>query len=759
MDRRAPYTARPAAGASWFSLARLVVLLQGLVPLFRFLEWFLLDRMDWDLAGFRFELEFGIWIWVDNVLVEWIRRRSWKESQWRWIWNVYDSLGDALVAPPYHQLSFSRTLIALIVWIATCIYFVWSPEPARIGLIVFGVCGWISAFTCTLDSRVSSGAHREGLIQTFDKGNLACGTHSQKLYPLLGFTQLAGEVDNKLKQNLFIATKNDNARVDSLQRTRTAPFHIPRPWDADAPKFSTDSVDDLFDFLENVDTIIELGHVENEQERKALLTSYLPVTKRLLWRGMKMYEAAYSFTEFRTEICCLHPEVADRERGSLEDVDELCKSSSRIGRNEAGRLRRFSMQFCALVEKLQRPPALLTNRDACAKYLRTLDNVFQQRVRKAVGERQIMRVLLRQLGVKAKDVDVQRREDPISLQDMVEIAETIAATDTAYLMDFTYADVPNDSAQRELQTRSRKVVNATMQLEGQKNELYEPHCIGQSSQDATTEVFPLESGLRDGMPVKNAPAMWPSLRDDQMACRTVRVSNGEDVREEISTLVGRMQELKSAVTQDANGLVTWCRDGVGGLWEETSRFQDELGDVRDELRSIQTQLKDLDTYRMELAEAANLGITEVRADMAMLRQGLRDREESCSRARDEMIFCRRENVEYPREVMLDGPSLVQHELSTIQRRLREAQTCATASQQHSPAPEEVNGFLLNWMKEDMQVGRHAKNDEKRKERSFMPLLTKKQQAAMERQRQRGPSNCRAKRTECGCCEGIRTARL
>jgi hypothetical protein len=132
-----------------------VVLLQGLVPLFRFLEWFLLDRMDWDLAGFGFGLEFGIWIWVDDVLVELIRRRSWKESQWRWIWNVYNSLGGALVAPPYHQLSFSRTLIALNVWIATCIYFVWSPEPARIGLIVFGVFGWISAFTCALDSRVS----------------------------------------------------------------------------------------------------------------------------------------------------------------------------------------------------------------------------------------------------------------------------------------------------------------------------------------------------------------------------------------------------------------------------------------------------------------------------------------------------------------------------------------------------------------------------------------------------------------------------
>ncbi|KAJ7034367.1 hypothetical protein C8F04DRAFT_1101678, partial [Mycena alexandri] len=153
MDRRAPHTARPAAGASWSSLARLVVLLQGLMPLFWFLGWFFFDGMDRDFCGFGFE--FGIWIWLDDVLVEWIRKRSWKESRWRWIWNVYDTLGSALVALPYHHLFFSRTLIASNAWIATCIYFVWSPELAPIGLIVFGVFGWISAFTCTLHSRVS----------------------------------------------------------------------------------------------------------------------------------------------------------------------------------------------------------------------------------------------------------------------------------------------------------------------------------------------------------------------------------------------------------------------------------------------------------------------------------------------------------------------------------------------------------------------------------------------------------------------------
>ncbi|KAJ7331306.1 hypothetical protein DFH08DRAFT_881359 [Mycena albidolilacea] len=71
MDRRVPYSARPAAGASWFLLARLAVLLQGLVPLFWFLGRFSLDSMDWILAGFGFGFEFGFWIWLD-VLLWWI---------------------------------------------------------------------------------------------------------------------------------------------------------------------------------------------------------------------------------------------------------------------------------------------------------------------------------------------------------------------------------------------------------------------------------------------------------------------------------------------------------------------------------------------------------------------------------------------------------------------------------------------------------------------------------------------------------------
>jgi hypothetical protein len=65
------------------------------------------------------------------------------------------TLGGALVALPhiYHEEHY--LLVAMphwtystsLDWIAAHIYFVWSPELMRIGLVVFVVGRWISAFT------------------------------------------------------------------------------------------------------------------------------------------------------------------------------------------------------------------------------------------------------------------------------------------------------------------------------------------------------------------------------------------------------------------------------------------------------------------------------------------------------------------------------------------------------------------------------------------------------------------------------------
>nr|GAT48964.1 predicted protein [Mycena chlorophos] len=166
-----------------------------------------------------------------------------------------------------------------------------------------------------------------------------------------------------------------------MQAATTLPFRIPWAWERNRPRFEGDSVEELVDFLEMVDTIID------EQGRKHLLTSYLPVSKRTLWRSLETYTPPHSYTEFVAEVQGIYPELAERENGTIAELEELCRENNGLDGTNEGRLRRFGWVFGMLVQKLQRPPAILTNRDACRMYLDALGSVFAKQVRTALLER------------------------------------------------------------------------------------------------------------------------------------------------------------------------------------------------------------------------------------------------------------------------------------------------------------------------------------------------------------------------------------
>ncbi|KAJ7640088.1 hypothetical protein DFH06DRAFT_1430839 [Mycena polygramma] len=205
-------------------------------------------------------------------------------------------------------------------------------------------------------------------------------------------------------------------------------FWVPRAWEKDAPRCVTHSVNGVIDFLDQVDDIIALAQIVNHQEMKQILTSYLPAGLRNIWRSMDAYGAGHSYADCRHAIRGLYPEIAAHECGSLSVLDELCEKNNGIGVKEEGRLRRFGLEFCALVAKT---PPFITNRDACQKYLTTLDPAFSSRLRQAVVEGKLLRLLARQAGVMfaEKAEPYGRKEDPILLQELVELAEALASMD------------------------------------------------------------------------------------------------------------------------------------------------------------------------------------------------------------------------------------------------------------------------------------------------------------------------------------------
>ncbi|KAJ7928293.1 hypothetical protein B0H13DRAFT_2653070 [Mycena leptocephala] len=561
-----------------------------------------------------------------------------------------------------------------------------------------------------------------------------------------------------------------DGRVDTRQHIQTAPFRIPRPWEKDAPMFTTESIDELVDFL---DTIIELGHVGCDQERKAILTGYLPVSMRSLCRGLNTYNTPHSYTDFRTELVRLYPDLGARESGSLAGLEKLCLEFKGVGKNEDGRLRRFGRRFCLLVEKLQQPYALVTNRDACTRYLRTLDPGFANRVCRAVEEREIARVLLQQLGIKLKVENgvARRKEDVISLREMVQITEAIARTDISYL----HSDETKEG-QGEIPNRNLISMDG-IQNDEKPNDPAGPHCAAQNNTDSIqgVEVGLETSGWIPGNEFNDDEKMKSALA-------------------EISALTQYTRNVETFLRGDSSDFSAWCSDQFVGLWQETAMFGDELGGIHDELQTVQRQLMDIkeaettrneeiylemDTLRRRMQEIEDLSsrdcrdvfdsglddadvlrkeifheISMVQGELHSIQRQLKETRE-CVTTRDEEIHLEidvlgrhvheiqysslqdlwdvfdggRDGINALREGIFNELGMVQDELRTIQTRLRHTKICGNTSIEQARMNSE-KAFLLNWMKEERGGGdtRVATRNDK----NFEPLLTNKQKAALQR---------------------------
>ncbi|KAJ7017453.1 hypothetical protein C8F04DRAFT_1279443 [Mycena alexandri] len=209
-----------------------------------------------------------------------------------------------------------------------------------------------------------------------------------------------------------------------------ASFKVPRPWESNVPKFTTEDKDDLRDFIEQVDDIIALAQITDEQDKKKLLTSYLPARKRETWRELPEYATGVSYTDFKKAVLKVYPEVQEDLDGTLEDLEKLCAENRNIRRTEEGKLTRFGMRFRALVKKLSKAPAIILNKEACRRYLDALERGFAESLKMAINTRNLIKADLQPAGQQAavpNTVD-HRKEDPIQLDELVKMAERLANT-------------------------------------------------------------------------------------------------------------------------------------------------------------------------------------------------------------------------------------------------------------------------------------------------------------------------------------------
>ncbi|KAJ7068427.1 hypothetical protein C8F01DRAFT_1078890 [Mycena amicta] len=153
MERPTAGRLQPSQSTSMVILTQAFVFAFALAFLMVGLGWTTIEGLVWFWTG----LGVGYGIGIDE---RWIRRRWWKEGQWRGILDTIGMVGDALVTL-IHWFSFPILALALaspsttLSQIAARIYLPWTPDFARVGLVVFGVGGFLSAFTYALSLRVS----------------------------------------------------------------------------------------------------------------------------------------------------------------------------------------------------------------------------------------------------------------------------------------------------------------------------------------------------------------------------------------------------------------------------------------------------------------------------------------------------------------------------------------------------------------------------------------------------------------------------
>jgi hypothetical protein len=115
-----------------------------------------------------------------------------------------------------------------------------------------------------------------------------------------------------------------------------ANFRIPVPWDKNSPTFDGKSASSLRRLLHHMGTIITVGSITDEGEKKDKALEY-PSNQDIIeqWERLPTF-ANGSYEDWVKEIEELFPELGDAKVGSREKLDQICEEYQDIPVTDPG---------------------------------------------------------------------------------------------------------------------------------------------------------------------------------------------------------------------------------------------------------------------------------------------------------------------------------------------------------------------------------------------------------------------------------------
>lgn len=106
------------------------------------------------------------------------------------------------------------------------------------------------------------------------------------------------------------------------------PEKMPACGARDAPRFDQEKPRELLRFFKNLEDQFKRNNIVDSQEKKEFAGRYADVDTEIDWKGMRSYAVGKTWEEHREEIIASYPEASGLSKGSLKNLERLCKENS-----------------------------------------------------------------------------------------------------------------------------------------------------------------------------------------------------------------------------------------------------------------------------------------------------------------------------------------------------------------------------------------------------------------------------------------------
>lgn len=153
---------------------------------------------------------------------------------------------------------------------------------------------------------------------------------------------------------------------------------IPESYEINAPRFDDDQPEELPQFLEHIERMMELAEIPADQ-KNTFVVRYACRRPAIEWKQFDSYKLSYK--RFKKEILENYPAAKDSERGSIRGLKKALKE---FGRGEISLFDRYELMKLARSMNVEGSKLLasrlITNREIVAMFMEKLDENFREKI-------------------------------------------------------------------------------------------------------------------------------------------------------------------------------------------------------------------------------------------------------------------------------------------------------------------------------------------------------------------------------------------